>query len=168
MKRVFLIISLFIGFLSSTNSQTIINENDINTTDSTQKVNITKQKERNFTKIKIQYFNDFEMSITDFYVWKDSLLLIRELGGKKQEKIIKNPVQINGIINYIFYFFVEKNKYIVLNPRQPGQKIETEKVSFDINIFRKGYNTITKRIIVEPDFTYSEEFMEFLKLLDSL
>ena len=45
--------------------------------------------------------------------------------------------------------------------------LETEKVIFHVNVYRKGYNPVNKRIIVEPDFTYSKEFMDFLELLDN-
>ena len=168
MKRVFFILCLFIGLLNATSSQTIIKEKDNNSTDSIRMVNPQKQIERKFTKIEIKYFDMSEDGECLFFdIFKDSVFLKRGWEEKKQEEIIKDFDLINRLSSYIFFFFVEKNKYIILNPRPPGEMIGHYDIIFQVNIFRKGCEPIKKRILVDPDFTYSEEFMEFLELLDS-
>jgi len=173
MKRVCIIISLIVGLLYKPSSQTMKKENDSSSTDSVRKTSVLNQIERQFTKIEIRYFDFFKGKKFMGTIWKDSMCLKKEWSEKNikgrftKEDTIKDSVLINNIVNYIFYFFVEKNKYIILNPRPPGVLIDTEKVTFDIIIHRKGYNPIKKDIYVEPDFTYSEEFMEFLELLGS-
>ena len=172
MKRIFLVISLFVVLLNTISSQTIIKENDNNSTDSIQMLITKKQTDRSFSRIEIRYFGAFAEKKFNCTIRKDSIRLIKEWYEKdkgilSKRETIKNVELIDSLTNYIFFFFVEKNKYIILNPRTPGQMVETEKVSFDIIIHRKGYNPIKKDIYVEPDFTYSKEFLDFLELLDS-
>ena len=172
MKRVFVIINLLIILLNTVSSQTMIKENDSSSTDSVRKTSVLNQIEREFTKIEIRYFNFFEEKHYDCTIWQDSIILAKRwyennVGKVSKEEVIKDTALINSTINFIFYFFVDKNKYIIINPRPQGEKVGHYDISFQVNILRKGYNPIKKDINVDPDFTYSEEFMEFLKLLDS-
>ena len=107
------------------------------------------------------------MKITEFLIHNDSIILKRGWDKKPQKEIIKDVDLISRISNYVFFFFVEKNKYVIFNPRMPGVMSSEDTKSFHISVHRKGYNPIKKDVHVEPDFTYSKEFLDFLELLDS-
>ena len=179
MKKI-IIASFFIGWVVScqmrtSSEDTIINpirmgniqKND--TSNNFPKMDsIQKQAERKYKQIEIRYFDIFKEKHLDLIIWQDSILLFKqEKGEKKQEEINKNSELIDRLSKYIYFFFVEKNNYIVKNPREQGEMLETEKIMFDIIIHREIGKPIKERIIVEPDYIYSDEFMDLLYLLDS-
>ena len=148
---------------------------------------IPKQARREFKQIKIRYFDSFEGinrkgkyvagKHFDITIWNDSIFLSRhewvpmsdrKLEEVEKEEILKDSDLINSLSNYIFFFFVEKNNYIILNPREQGEVFCGNQTMFDIIVYRGTGNPIKKSVTVESDFIYSDEFMNFLHLLDSI
>jgi len=101
-------------------------------------------------------------------IQNDSTLLRRGWGIEKQEDEIKQSELINSISKYTFFFFVEKNHYIVENKGEQGYALKIGDIMLDFVLHRKSGTCIRKEIIIEPNIIYTEEFITFFHLLDSL
>jgi len=178
--KAFMILSLLVGLMVSCQIKTSSNDISTNPVEIENDTSvylvkmdsIQKQAKRKFERIKIIYFDMLKQTNSDIFIWNDSICLKKEWfeknkGKVNKKEIIKNTELIHCLSNYIFFFFVEKNNYIIENPRIQGMMLETDKVKFDIIVDRGIGNSTKKRIIIEPDFIYCDEFMNFLHLLDS-
>ena len=129
--------------------------------------NIVSQKTYKYDSILIKYFN-FEKSYKlELIISNNSMKSVKDNQIKKILKSYNNPDEISKIVNYVDLFVIQNINPIIKSLKKPNEIIETEKEHIQVTVWFKGKKKKYKEIRIEAETDFSNQFNDFVKLLNT-